>query len=840
MKRISIGGLSALLVLTLVAGCREAETVDPLLPSDTIEGSESLTQSASPEGLSHHLWGYYLIRIDEEHFSTEVIPVRQAFAHWNVLRFLEQGPCADCVRVLSMKDSGYGTKLLDIRITHPFPTLNLTGFDVRGVAMFRGSRQFPSMGLSMPDGALGDGELINADGFTSLYYVGTELEDPTGLQSYIKGKFATWKSPDAGVNGYKRFITQDPSNTRNAFYAGTSLAATYDIDLPDSQFVIGYAVDASWVPPTTKPVTDPMTDFPPEANCPEPRKVLSHEEPIDHGLTNEGGATNLIIAVADYQGKDSHLEPAIECPELFDGTLSASFAEDGVGYSSYEVVAENAKLAPAGRYKCLIRVEDNENATSPDWLDLSAYQVHTFEVIEMPHEWTNTWGGSMVDGGDGVAIDSSGNVYVAGCFWSAVDLDPGPGEDWRISNGLTDASLSMFDSSGAFLWAKAWGGTGEDKAIAAAVDDSGNVYVTGSFEATVDFDPGPGEDQRASKGFDDVFLSKFDSSGNFAWAKTWGGGVWDFGIGVAADSSGSVYVTGSFQGTVDFDPGPGDDTHSSGPGFRDVFLSKFDSSGNFLWANTWGGSESDQGCWVAVDGSDYVYVTGIFASAVDFDPGSGTDSHTSNGAGDAFLSKFDTSGAFLSAKTWGGSYFDYGEGVAVDASGNVYVTGCFDGSVDFDPGGGEETHSSYGSYDASLSKFDSSGAFLWAKAWGGKDQDQGYSVAVDTSGNAYVTGLFRETADFDPGPGKDLHTSNGFGDVFLSKLDSSGGFLWARTWGSASNAYDDYGACVALDPSGGAYATGYFYGTTDFDPGPGEDQRTSNGESDAFLSKFAP
>ncbi len=194
-----------------------------------------------------------------------------------------------------------------------------------------------------------------------------------------------------------------------------------------------------------------------------------------------------------------------------------------------------------------------------------------------------------------------------------------------------------------------------------------------------------------------------DDTGNFGWALTWGASAHDSGYAVATDGSGSVYVAGSFYGTVDFDP-DGGDPHTSNGGV-DIFLSKFDSSGNFEWARTWGGPGANWGYAIAADGSGNVCVAGCFYGTADFDPDGG-DPHTSNGLWDAFLSKFDTSGNFEWARTWGGLYTDHARGVAADGSGNVYVTGFFQDTVDFDPHGGDQ-HPTNGGCDVFLSKFDS-------------------------------------------------------------------------------------------------------------------------------------
>jgi hypothetical protein len=300
--------------------------------------------------------------------------------------------------------------------------------------------------------------------------------------------------------------------------------------------------------------------------------------------------------------------------------------------------------------------------------------------------------------------------------------------------------------------------------------------VTGAFEATADFDPGPGIDEHVPNGYEDIFLSKFDSFGEFQWARTWGGINYDRGCGVAVDGSGKVYVTGSFLGTVDFDPGAGIDEHTSTDGGSNIFVSGFDSSGEFQWARTWGEPGAGEGWGVAVDGSGNVCVTGLFIATVDFDPGSGTDYHSAIGVSfpDVFLSKFDSFGSFQWARTWGGTEDDMGWGVAVDGTGNVCVTGWFTDIVDFDPGTGIDEHASNGLLDVFLSRFDSSGEFQWARTWGGKYGDLGLNVAIDGSGSVYVTGTFAGTVDFDPGDDTDYHTSPDFGGIFLSKFLPNG------------------------------------------------------------------
>ena len=300
-------------------------------------------------------------------------------------------------------------------------------------------------------------------------------------------------------------------------------------------------------------------------------------------------------------------------------------------------------------------------------------------------------------------------------------------------------------------------------------------------------------------------------------------------------------MTGLFSGTVDFDPGPGVDDHTSSISTQaDAFLSKFDPDGNFIWARTWGGTDNDKGFSLVIDSANHIYVTGFISNSkggpTDLDPGPGEDLHTVNGYEDAFLSKFDSDGNYIWGRNWGSAN---GHSVSIDGLGDEYVTGFFQGTVDFDPGPGSDEHSSGGDGTSScfLSKFDQSGNFIWARTWGEPKWTSGKSVASDKFGNAYTAGQFDGTVDFDPGPGVDNHTTNGSSYNFLSKLDSDGNFAWARTWGQSIEMENKDIPSVAIDASGDAYVAGAFEGTVDFDPGPGDDSHTAIG-SDAFLSKF--
>ena len=388
--------------------------------------------------------------------------------------------------------------------------------------------------------------------------------------------------------------------------------------------------------------------------------------------------------------------------------------------------------------------------------------------------WARQFGGSGSDRGFGITVDASGNVYTIGDFRGTADFDPDAGiANTLTSAGTTDVFVSKLNSSGNFVWAKRFGDTLTDAGYGVAVDASGNVYTTGGFSSTVDFDPGDGTSNLVSAGSSDVFVSKLDSSGNFVWAKRFGGTLSDVANDLAIDGSGNVHTTGYFNGTVDFDPGDGTSNLVSA-GTTDVFVSKLDSSGNFVWAKRFGGTSSDEAYGIDLDSSGNVYTTGFFYLTADFDPGSGTSNLTSVGSDDGFVSKLTSSGDFVWARQIGGSSGGYPEEIEVDSSGIVHITGYFQGTVDFDPGADTSNLTSAGSLDIFVSKLTSAGDYAWAVRFGGTSSDWGRSIALDSSSNVYTAGYFNSTVDFDPGAGTCNKTSAGLHDVFVSKLNSAG------------------------------------------------------------------
>lgn len=385
------------------------------------------------------------------------------------------------------------------------------------------------------------------------------------------------------------------------------------------------------------------------------------------------------------------------------------------------------------------------------------------------------------------------------------------------------------------IWARSSGTSSSEIARSLSVDANGNVYYTGTFQGTMDFDPGPGTFTLSSAGSDDIYISKMDVNGNFVWARSIGGGLADAPYAIATDQSANVYITGSYNGTVDFDPGAGVSNLISVAATYDAFVLKLDVSGNFVWARSVGGNDSDHGFGLSVDASSNVFVTGYFNLTGDFDPGPGISNLTSAGTDDVFILKLNGSGSFQWARAVGGTNVDTGYSITTDAFGNVIVTGSFNQTTDFDPGIPVFNLVSAGGNDVFVLKLNSSGNFVWAKSFGGTSEDEGRSVCVDPSGNVITCGFFEVSVDFDPGPGTYSLTSNGVLDAFISKLDPSGTLIWANNTGAGGN---DAAYGVTTDASGNIYSTGYFSNTVDFDPGISSYTITSAGQYDVFIDRF--
>ena len=422
--------------------------------------------------------------------------------------------------------------------------------------------------------------------------------------------------------------------------------------------------------------------------------------------------------------------------------------------------------------------------------------------------WVAQAGGTDLDFGIAIVIDSSGNSYVTGVFEGTATF----GSYSIISNGDLDIFVAKMDESGNWQWAIQAGATQHDYGTAIAIDDAGNSYVTGYFGDTATF----GSYYLTSSGYSDIFVAKIDEDGNWLWAAQAGGSNYDeYGYAIAVDDVGNSYVIGGFFETVTFGS-----YYLTSSGYIDIFVAKIDALGNWQWVTQAGGTDYDYGRAIAIDDAGNSYVTGYFSGTATF----GSYSLISSGWDDIFVAKIDEDGNWLWVNQAGGSDWDGGSGIIMDDSCNSYVTGYFGDTATFGP----YSLTSSGYSDIFVAKIDEDGNWLWAAQAGGSNYDEyGYAIAVDDVGNSYVIGGFFETVTF----GSYYLTSSGYIDIFVAKIDALGNWQWVTQAGGTDY---DYGRAIAIDDAGNSYVTGYFDDTATF----GSYSLTSSGDADIFVAKI--
>ena len=393
---------------------------------------------------------------------------------------------------------------------------------------------------------------------------------------------------------------------------------------------------------------------------------------------------------------------------------------------------------------------------------------------------------------------------------------------------LNFVSLNSYSQVPSWAWAKGidgvlnWRYNGLSTSV--TTDGAGNIYNAGYFNSTADFDPGPGIRLMTSIGHQDIFITKFSPTGNLIWAKSIQGrnGISQCNTkSIKLDALGNIFIVGGFNETVDFDPGP--DSFNVTAQNQDIFLSKLDSSGNFIWAKTIGSPSTTIGSSsTTLDEFANIIITGSFSDTIDFDP-SPSNNFTLLSGGiypHPYVAKYDSSGNFIWADVFYGDGYSIGTGssIAVDSLGYIYSIGQFDQVIDLDP----DTTTTYslttfGRMDIYVSKLDPAGNFVWAKQIGGRADDGGI-ISIDKFSNIFIAGGFRDTVDFDPGPQEYNLVPIGRLDMFITKLDSAGNFIWTKSIGGTA---DEFVTSATLDNASNIYFTGGFDDTVDFDPDGG-------------------
>jgi len=744
----------------------------------------------------------------------------------NVVNFLNSNPNMMSFEINEVVPTAdYIDIDIDVSITHPFPGYpQYNGYDVRGVFMGEGSGTlsynpdviYPVDGLDQmmltdPDDGFG-----GPDGYTRWYNVAEFSEGGMPLFNYTEGKLATpGFAGTATINPYKYFAdglgdTEDlwdwlvsHPNSDGQFSAGATNTRNYYLRFPNTAGVVyGYAIIANWEGPEQE-------NHP--SNAPE-SLALSVVDSSDMYFDSTASGGNLIFDINVWNWDAEVISTVMEdytlivessvlsAPYIFN-TTDMTPTGGGDYYSSFHVEIPADNITGTDSNDCWIMVEqadddytndlgqDNLAGTDP----LTAYFHYPVEITGEPpveeYGWVRTWGAGFQDRVYDVEIDSEGNIYACGFFYYNCDFDPDEEDEFFLnSGGNRDSFLAKYDPEGDFLWAGSWGGnvTFGGMALGLTIDHSDNIIVCGYFYGEdVDFDPGPGEDLHSSHKDpaedwgSDCYITKFAPDGTHLWARTWGGYDWigDSAAAVEVDSVDNIYIAASFRGTCDFDPDP---------------------------------------------------VTEDIHSSID-------------DYRDPTIISYTSDGDYRWMNTWGAPFDDWLYGIAVDSNNDIYVSGAYHKTCDFDPGIDEEIYDADIDGRSYFSKYDSDGNYIRVRIFNAGTPTK---LDVNSADNLVVGGNFGGTAQFDPDGGLPEVVANGERDNYISMFEPDGSIVFAESWDGIA-AGDSTGGFfwefVCVDDDDNIYYSGHFTGTADLDPDPVDvDEHISGGSRDAFVTKFDP
>jgi hypothetical protein len=805
---------TCLVLLLLILGCSGNGTT-PTSPASSADDLPFIAAMEINDAPGHCLAGYWGINIDTEELTATVEPQRHPTAHMCL-----SGLLTPLITGISFNPDG--TLDVDITIINPYP---VSGYDLRGIMFLDNSFS-----------------LWNPDGWTSL------CDTPDG----------------PFFNPFKAYAKDEPNRIFAAYAEHTE---TYHVYFTDNMGYVGFGIEASY-----------------PGNCEEPYEIENFNQDV---LFDEVGSEAVIeIDILDWQDDVNQVilmaqnitnEAFTMFTDNVNETWSTTLVNNaGVGPGDYEglIIAFSDGSGGLASYDWVkITVSASEltvfDIEGPDTIDESTCEAYSVlaigdtgityswtcdptdagyfshpssdmtdfcanpvghnEQVELQVEvnsdgggpilktknvmiineaagWPITWGSTQSDVGSDTVVDDEGNIYVAGSFQGSVVF---PDEIERISSGGYDGFLAKFDPSGSVLWIHdTWGGTGNERVNSLEIGKDGRIYLCGS----------------QTSGNVDFYLKVYENSGlkkvDIGWdvISSGDGNTFD----VFADDE-AIYITGTFSILLDFDPGPSVVEHYSEHG--DVFTIKMDLGGNYVWGAQWGaGYDIDVGCGIVSDNNGNVYVTGY------------KDWHPVYHTAPAIFLKYDQDGNLLTEYTFGGGdNFTRVTDMDIDDDQNLYCSGYFNNSSDLDPGDNDWWFNSNGSNDAFLSKIDTDGNAIWIYTWGAGGDDRAMHCNISSNGYLCTAGLFELTVDIDPTLGVNYWTSNGGTDVFVSKFNLDGSYLFSYACGST---LDDKSGGAGTSPSNNTYGTGFFQDTVDFDPSPDLVERTSNGDADIFVVKL--
>lgn len=457
------------------------------------------------------------------------------------------------------------------------------------------------------------------------------------------------------------------------------------------------------------------------------------------------------------------------------------------------------------------------------------------------YEWVQQIGSNSATNESGFLTisDKNGHVYVITDFMDTIDADPGPAVLEMIANGVvaSDKCIQKLNLDGSLVWAKQFGGSLAENLNSFDIDANGDLYMTGTFAGTVDFDMGPGTNLQTADNPKSAFITKFDNNGDLIWVKTMRAKGNVYYGSLEFDASNNLYHSFIFSDSLDVDPNPFIFNYEySTPNYRSIIM-KLDNNGIYQWHKMLDSAYVYYHDIALRDNSIY-FVGEIGENTVDVDPGPGITLLTPiNNDWDAIYGQLDMNGNLQWVKQAGSTAGDFMEKIAVDVDGNLIIVGQYGANFDFNYGGTPFTISNLASDDAFVYKCTNQGDPIWANPISGNNQQQASSIALDNYGNIYVAGMYDSSVDLDPGSGTFTITSLGGYDGYIAKYHNSGSFIYG--WSVGSNFGIDRILSVTTDEENNFYATGWFGNTMSFNTGSGSVNLTSTGGIDGFTVKLS-
>ncbi len=505
---------------------------------------------------------------------------------------------------------------------------------------------------------------------------------------------------------------------------------------------------------------------------------------------------------ADYRQIRIHYAGIDGLSLAADGSLNVDLGDDWGALTDnapfiYQII-DGEQVGVTGRFELL-------DSLTYTFLITGSYDPSRELVIDPDLAWATYLGGTSYEYGYGIATDAAGNAFVAGETASADFV----GATNTYEGGARDAYLANISDAGVLQWVTYLGGSGWDKCLGVAVDGAGDAYVVGETAST-DFS---GVNNTYIGGSRDAFVAKVSTAGVLQWATYVGGNYVDYGYGISVDSSGNALIAGATASTV-----LSEATNTYLGGSYDAYMAQVSATGVLQWATYIGGSGDEYGLSISMDDAGSGYLTG-WTKSTDL---SGANNNYNGGSYDAFAVKVSTAGALQWATYLGGSGDDYGEGISLDASGNVYTTGSTN-STNL----ANATNTNNGSTDAFVAKVSAAGILQWSTYLGGTGNDYGGAIVANAGGNSYLAGRTTST-DFS---GADNDYGGGYLDGFVAKVSATGAPQWATYVGGS-----DWDRCysISLDDFGNILLTGET-GSTDLS---GANNSYEGGTRDAFVAKL--